>query len=56
MYDAQMREYFKFLDDLRENGVTNMFGAVPYLKDVFGLNYVEAREVLLSWMKSREGK
>ena len=28
-------DYFTYLDDLRESGVTNMFGARPYLEAEF---------------------
>jgi len=39
-----------FLDDLRESGETNMYGAGPYVQDEFGLDKREAREVLRYWM------
>lgn len=45
-------EYFGFLDDLRDSGVTNMFGAAPYLEMRFGLDRREAKDVLLQWMAS----
>jgi hypothetical protein len=45
-------EYFVFLEVLRQSGVTNMFGAAPYLQDEFGLSRHEARSVLSEWMKS----
>lgn len=50
-----MREYFSFLNVLRESGVTNMFGASPYLQNEFGLTRYEAREVLSAWMKQFKG-
>jgi hypothetical protein len=43
---------FVYLDELRESGVTNMFGAAPYLQNEFGLDKHEAREVLSMWMKT----
>jgi len=44
--------YYEFLDDLRDSGVTNMFGATPYLMEAFcNLSQDEAREVLKSWMR-----
>ena len=43
-------EYFEYLNTLRETGVTNMFGAGPYLEQAFGLNRREARKVLSEWM------
>lgn len=43
-------EHLEFLDELRESGVTNMFGATPYLVNEFFLTKQEARVVLLYWM------
>jgi len=48
----QLNEMFEYLDDLRESGVTNMFGASPYLKDEFDLSYLDARNVLSEWMRT----
>ena len=45
-------EMFEYLDTLRDTGVTNMFGAAPYLTDEFGLSRTEARTVLKSWMQN----
>lgn len=50
---------YEYLDHLRDSGVTNMFGAVPYLKSRFFELYVDearAREVLKAWMDSRSGR
>jgi|TARA_B100001094_G_scaffold162704_1_gene157467 hypothetical protein len=47
-----MEQYFNYLDELRENGETNMFGAAPYLQDEFGLDRKEAREILQNWMNN----
>ena len=44
--------YFAYLEFLRDSGVTNMFGASPYLEAEFDLSKSEAREVLSSWMES----
>ena len=45
--------YFEFLNELRESGTTNMFGAGSYLEDEFPeLNRQEAKEVVLEWMES----
>ena len=41
-----------FLNDLRDSGVTNMFGAAPYLQKEFGIDQKSAREVLANWMQS----
>lgn len=45
-------EMMDFLDDLRESGDTNMFGAAPYLQDEFGLERRDAKAVLVYWMES----
>ena len=41
-----------FLDDLRESGATNMFGAVPYIVEEFGFSRTEAKQLLLNWMQT----
>lgn len=47
------RLYFTYLDELRDSGATNMFGAAPYLKRKFPkLSDKEAREILVKWMES----
>lgn len=45
-------EHTEFLNDLRESGETNMFGASPYLQEEFGLDKHEARSILAQWMKA----
>ena len=42
---------FAFLDDLRESGVTNMFGAAPFIVREFDVSVIEARELLAKWMQ-----
>lgn len=42
----------KFLDELRESGETNMFGARPYIQEEFGLDKKEAGEILSEWMRT----
>jgi hypothetical protein len=46
------QEHLEYLDELRESGETNMFGARPYLINEFGLDKREAAEILSYWMKS----
>jgi len=43
-------QIFNYLNDLRESGVTNMFGAGIYLQEEFGLGKKEAREFLAKWI------
>jgi hypothetical protein len=49
-------EHFQYLDKLRESGATNMYGAAPYLQQVFGMSKNDARDVLLDWMKNFDDK
>jgi len=46
------RQHFEYLDGLRESGVTNMFGAGAYLQEVFGLDSLPAKTILLKWMST----
>ena len=46
------REHLEYLDDLRESGETNMFGAGTYLESEFNLVRPVAREILVYWMES----
>ena len=50
-------EHLDFLDELRDSGITNMYGAGPYLLDEFPeLNKDEGSQVLRYWMKSFEDR
>ena len=44
-------EHFEYLDSLRKSGITNMFGAAPYVATRFSLDIGEARHILSEWMK-----
>lgn len=44
-------EHLEYLDDLRESGVTNMFGAGQYLMDTFGLPRDMSTKYLVYWME-----
>ena len=46
------KEHKEYLDQLRDSGVTNMFGAGQYLEEEFNLERSEAKSILLEWMKS----
>lgn len=48
-------KYFAYLERLRESGVTNMYGAVPYLQGAFPelkSDRSRAHEILTAWMRS----
>lgn len=44
-------EHLEYLDDLRESGVTNMFGSPAYLTEEFGIEWKLASQIVGYWMK-----
>jgi hypothetical protein len=53
---AELVTFFRFLDELREGGTTNMFGAYPILAEAFGLSAEDAKVVQSRWTETyREG-
>lgn len=54
-----MKKYFEYLNALRKSGVTNMYGAVPFLQQKFpelGFDRARAQEVLRAWISSFDDK
>lgn len=54
----QEKEVFQYLNELRESGQTNMFGARAYIMEEFPLiESDEAKKLLSTWMKvfNKEG-
>jgi hypothetical protein len=51
--DEPIENYFNVLDDLRESGSINMFGAGKYLEEAFGLDKDKAQEILVKWMEKK---
>jgi len=49
---SQEKKVFLFLNDLRDSGITNMFGARPYVVEAFGIPPKKAGELLTLWMKN----
>lgn len=44
-------EYYKVLEGIRRTGVTNMFGAAPYLKEFCPeLSREESNQILCNWI------
>ena len=43
-------KYWLFLESLRQSGVTNMYGAVPYLQEAFRIDKEDAKRILADWM------
>ena len=51
--EACKEEHLEYLDDLRESGVTNMFGAGSYIEREYSeLTGKEAKDILLYWMET----
>lgn len=46
------KEHSTYLENLRLSGVTNMFGAVPYLMEHFGITQKQASAILAQWMRT----
>jgi len=44
-------DHLTYLDALRRSGVTNMFGAGPYLVEKFLLTREQSHETLAYWMR-----
>ena len=51
--DSSVRKVvYEFLDELRESGTVNMFGASSYLESYFDIDSKTARIILSYWMQS----
>lgn len=49
----EWEEYYKMLEAIRKSGITNMFGAAPYLKEFCPeLSREEANQILCNWMSN----
>lgn len=46
------QDQLDFLDNLRTSGVTNMFGAGPYVQDQFSVTRSVAHSILADWMRT----
>ena len=48
--------YQTFLKRLRAGGRSNMYGAIPYLMDAFGLDRVEAFRIVCEWVDQQRAE
>lgn len=46
----ELEKYFLYLDDLRDSGVTNMYGAPAYLEEEFWIDKRLAQKIVSRWM------
>ena len=52
----KLETVYLFLDELRESGVTNMFGASPYIEQEFDVTPSVAKQWLLNWMTTYDDR
>lgn len=52
MNEVNREEVYNFLDNLRDSGITNMFGAVPFISEMFEVSSETAKQLLKSWMET----
>jgi hypothetical protein len=52
----ELTKAFEFLDELRESGITNMWGAGEYVERRFSWEDPKATKALLLWMKTFTGQ
>ena len=50
----QGNRFFRFLKRMKAGGRTNMYGAVPYLMNAFGLDRNAAFQVVCEWIDRQE--
>ena len=48
----QEKKIFDYLNDLRDSGITNMWGASSYVAEEFGIEESEARKATSRWMRN----
>lgn len=49
-------DYFDILDNLRDSGLMNMFGAPAWMERNCELSSTDARNVFLAWVEKLEGQ
>jgi len=54
--EGMTQEHFEYLDDLRDSGRTNMFGAAAYLEDEMDVPRMDARKFVVHWMETFESR
>ena len=48
----EMKNVFLYLNELKDSGKTNMFGATPYIVNEFNMDKQTAANYLILWMQS----
>lgn len=47
---------FNYLDALRDSGLVNMFGSVPYVRKMFNVSQADGVALVVEWMESFKEK
>ena len=55
-YGNIQKEAFIFLDDLKDSGVVNMFGATDNIMNEFGYTREQSKKLLAEWMGSHPSR
>ena len=55
-YGEIQKETFKYLDDLKDSGVVNMFGATDHIINHFGYTREQSKQLLAEWMGSHSSR
>ena len=55
-YGEIQKETFKYLDDLKDSGVVNMFGATDHIMNEFGYTREQSKKLLAEWMGSHSSR
>ena len=50
--EKELDDILVYLDELRESGETNMWGAGPYVESWFGLDERQASKIVGYWMQT----
>ena len=51
MDEELKQEIFRFLDNLRDSGIINMYGAAEYVES-YGLSKLEAQDIHKEWIRT----
>lgn len=49
--NEEWKEYYILLEGIRKSGITNMWGASPYLAELAGIDHKLAQKILCSWIE-----
>ncbi len=56
LFDQELEDVYECLDNLRESGVTNMFGAASFVADNFETDGPTAKALLVAWMDTFQAR